>query len=216
MAQSGHIQSIYKSRKNILEHLRYQGFDIDNYTNFSINEIYIMYQNKQLDMLLTRNENRDLKIPKKKVYVKYHLAKSLRPNNINEYLDELFNVDNTLSVDDDLILIIKDEPNDTIIKTLKQLYWSTKQFVIVWFIDHLQFNILEHSKVPRHIVLTTNEQDSFIKRYNITDDSEIPTISRFDPVAMAIGLRPNQICKIIRSSRTSINANFYRICVNDS
>lgn len=216
MAQSGHIQTIYKSRKNILEHMRYQGFNINDYFNFSINEVYIMYQNKQLDMLLTRSENRELNIKQKKVYVKYHLAKSLRPNNINEYLDELFNIDSTLTVDDDLIIVIKDEPNDTIIKTLKQIFWTTKQFVIVWFIDHLQFNILEHSKVPRHIVLNNEEERSFIKRYNILNNSEIPTISRFDPVAMAIGLRPSEICKIIRSSRTSINSNFYRICVNDN
>lgn len=216
MAQSGHIQTIYKSRKNILEHMRYQGFNINDYSNFSINEVYIMYQNKQLDMLLTRSENKELNIKEKKVYIKYHLAKSLRPNNINEYLDELFNIDNSLTLDDDLIIIIKDEPNDTIIKTLKQIFWTTKQFVIVWFIDHLQFNILEHSKVPRHIVLNEEEEINFIKRYNILNNSEIPTISRFDPVAMAIGLRPSQICKIIRSSRTSINSNFYRICVNDN
>lgn len=216
MAQSGHIQSIYKSRKNILEHLRYQGFNINNYANFSINEIYIMYQNKQLDMLLTRDMNEELKIKKKNVYVKYHLAKTLRPNNINEYLDELFNIDNVLKTNDDLIIIIKDEPNDTIIKTLKQIYWTTNKFVIVWFIDYLQFNILEHSKVPRHIVLNEDEEKIFANTYNITSDSEIPTISRFDHVAMAIGLRPKQICKIIRSSRTSINTNFYRLCVNES
>jgi DNA-directed RNA polymerase subunit H (RpoH/RPB5) len=215
MAQSGHIQSIYKSRKNILEHLRYQGFNINDYTNFSINEVYTMYQNKQLDMLLTRNKNEELGIPSKKVYVKYHLVKSLRPNNINEYLDELFNIDNTLTIDDDLIIIIKDEPNDTIIKSLKQIFWSTNQFVIIWFIDRLQFNILEHSKVPRHVVLNTNEESDVMKRYNISSYSEFPTISRFDPVAMAIGLRPKQICKIIRASRTSINTNFYRICVNE-
>jgi DNA-directed RNA polymerase subunit H (RpoH/RPB5) len=171
-----------------------------------------MYQNKQLDMLLERNEDIDKKIKAKKVYVKYNLGKSLRPNNITEYLDELFNVDNTLSTDDDLIIITKDTPNDTIIKTVKQLYWTTKQFIIIWHIDHLQFNILEHSKVPRHIVLLEDEDKEFRLRYNILNDSELPDISRFDPVAMAIGIRPGEICKIIRSSRTSINTEFYRIC----
>jgi DNA-directed RNA polymerase subunit H (RpoH/RPB5) len=212
MAQSGHIQSLYKARKNILEHLKYQGFNINDYSNFSINEVYTMYQNKQLDMLLERNEDIDKKIKAKKVYVKYNLGKSLRPNNITEYLDELFNVDNTLSIDDDLIIITKDSPNDTIIKTLKQLYWTTKQFIIIWHIEHLQFNILEHSKVPKHIVLLEDDNKEFRLRYNILNDSELPDISRFDPVSMAIGIRPGEICKIIRSSRTSINTDFYRIC----
>jgi DNA-directed RNA polymerase subunit H (RpoH/RPB5) len=213
MAQSGHIQSIYKSRKNILEHFKYQGYNINDYINFSINEVYSMYQNKQLDMLLYRIENKDMGITSKKVYVKYHSDKSLRPNNINEYL-ELFN-DNTLSTNDDLVIISKDEPNDTIIKNLKELYWLKNQFIIVWFLDRLQFNILEHSKVPRHIVLNNKEEKEVMKQYTISSNEEFPTISRFDPVAMAIGLRPNQICKIIRSSRTSVNTNFYRLCVNE-
>ena len=41
----------------------------------------------------------------------------------------------------------------------------------------------------------------------------IPEISRFDPVALALLMRPKQICKIIRSSKTSITSDFYRICI---
>jgi hypothetical protein len=74
MAQSTHIQSIYKSRKNLLEHFIYQNYNVDEYNNFSINEIYTMYQNKQLDMLLERPFNNELKIKNKKSYVKYHLV----------------------------------------------------------------------------------------------------------------------------------------------
>ncbi|MCK5558294.1 MAG: DNA-directed RNA polymerase subunit H, partial [Candidatus Hydrogenedentes bacterium] len=38
-------------------------------------------------------------------------------------------------------------------------------------------------------------------------------ISRFDPVAQAIGLRPGQLCRVMRPSRTAIVAPFYRFCV---
>ena len=48
--------------------------------------------------------------------------------------------------------------------------------------------------------------------YNIVDDSQFPKISRFDPVAMAIGIRPEELCKIIRPSKTAIESNYYRIC----
>ena len=41
----------------------------------------------------------------------------------------------------------------------------------------------------------------------------IPEISRFDPVALALLMRPKQICKITRSSKTSITFDFYRICI---
>ena len=45
------------------------------------------------------------------------------------------------------------------------------------------------------------------------DDNQLPEISRFDPVAQAIGMRPGNICEIIRPSKTAIYAPYYRICV---
>ena len=32
-----------------------------------------------------------------------------------------------------------------------------------------------------------------MKQYNITDSSQVPEISRFDPVSLCIGLRPGSI-----------------------
>jgi DNA-directed RNA polymerase subunit H (RpoH/RPB5) len=52
-----------------------------------------------------------------------------------------------------------------------------------------------------------------INKYNITEKSQFPDISRFDPVARAIGIRPGQVCNIIRPSKTSITTNYYRICL---
>lgn len=206
MAQTSQIQSIYKSRKTLLEHLIYQNYNVDDYNNFSINEIYTMYQNKQLDMLLEKEQNN------KKTYVKYHLAKSLRPQNIYDYIDDLFNLEKILSKNDDLIIIIKDEPNETILKTLQQIWEEDKIFVIVWNIRHLQFNILKHILVPKHFVLNKEQNIEFRKRFNILHDNELPNITRFSSVAMAIGIRPGEICKIIRPSKTAINSEFYRIC----
>ena len=51
------------------------------------------------------------------------------------------------------------------------------------------------------------------KRYNITNDLMIPEISRFDPVAIALLMRPAEMCKLIRSSKNyQLPPNFYRIC----
>lgn len=212
MAQSNQIQSVYNSRKNILEHMKYQSFNADDYSNFSINEVYTMFQNKQLDMLLERPELPELQLPKKKTYIKYHLVKSLRPQNIYDYIEDLFNIEQILSKEDDLIIIVRDEPNETIIKTLQQIWSSDKQYVIIWNIKHLQFNVLKHILVPKHELLNSTQDAEFRKRYNINNDRELPNISRFCSVAMAIGIRPGQVCKITRPSKTSIYTNFYRIC----
>jgi len=71
---------------------------------------------------------------------------------------------------------------------------------------------LDHEYVPKHIILNNDEIDDMKKRYNITNNTELPEISRYDPVAQAIGMRPGQICKIIRPSKTAITTDYYRLC----
>ena len=46
------------------------------------------------------------------------------------------------------------------------------------------------------------------------NDNEFPELSRFDPVAQTIGIRPGQLCEIIRPSKTAISAPYYRICIS--
>jgi len=204
---SSHIVSIYNSRKNLLDILNDQGYSVDDYNDFSIHELHSMYQSKQLDMLLSKKSPKE-----KKVYIKYHLIKTLRPNYIYEFIEDLYNLENILTLNDDLIIIIKDEPNDTIIRLLKDIWEQDGIFIIIINIKRLQFNVLNHSLVPKHTILTDDETEEFKKRYNIKNNRQIPDISRFSPVAQAIGIRPNQICRIDRNSKTAINGVYYRIC----
>jgi DNA-directed RNA polymerase subunit H (RpoH/RPB5) len=150
----------------------------------------------------------------KSVYVKYHLAKSLRPVNLFEYIEDLFTLEEILTKKDDLIVIMKDEPNDTIRKTLTDIWEKDGIFISVINIKRLQYNIMKHQLVPQHIVLSQEEAREIKKKYNILDDSQIPDISRFSPVSQVIGLRPGELCRIYRPSKTAIKAEFYRICFN--
>ena len=49
------IAKIFNSRKIFLDLAKSRGFNIENYENFTINDIQIMNNNKQLDMLLVNN-----------------------------------------------------------------------------------------------------------------------------------------------------------------
>jgi DNA-directed RNA polymerase subunit H (RpoH/RPB5) len=210
MAQaSGTITTVFKSRGTVLKLLQQQKYDISDYEEFSVNEVHIMYNNKQLDMLLSSEETETVK---KKVYVKYHLAKTLPRQNINDYIDDLYNLEQVLSKGDTLIIVIKQEPNEPLLNILRQIWEQDGIFIIVYNLERLQFNILEHSYVPKHIIMTESEIVEMKKKYNITDDIEIPEISRFDPVATAIGMRPGDICRIVRPSKTAITTNYYRLC----
>lgn len=209
MSQNGNVVAqIYKSRLTIISHLKTQGYDTASYENFGINEINIMYTSKQLDMLLKKNDEADTK-----TYIKYHpLNKILSVKNIREYIDDLFELEEVLKKNDNLIIIIKDEPNETLQKILRNIWEQDKIFIIILNINRLQYNILEHELVPPHRVLNAVEEKEFREKYNVMDDKQVPDISRFSPVAQAIGIRPGNICHIIRPSKTAISSNFYRIC----
>lgn len=209
---SNRILSIYNSRVNILALLERGGVDVGEYSGFSINEIDAMAANAQLDMLLTNPTT------KRKTYVKYYFtekqsSRQIRPPILAEIVDELYYVESVLEKPDTLIIIIDDEPNDSIKEKIRYLFDQDGIFVILHNMKRLQFNILEHSLVPEVSVLTEDERLSIYRKYNIQGNTQLPEIDRFDPMALALGLRPGQVCKIIRTSQTALENYYYRICI---
>lgn len=203
---SEQINSLYKSRVNIIKLLQARGFDVSAYENPSINDVHIMTQNKQLDFIVTNASTGQ------KTMVIYHLAKTLRPVVLNEIVVTQYEGERTLKKDDNLIIIARLEPNDTLTRAMQAIWEKDKYYVNIFNITRLQFNILEHVYVPKHTVLSDDEKKAVIDKYNIIDNN-IPSISRFDPVAQAIALRPGEFCKITRASRTAIQADSYRVCI---
>ena len=206
--QSSQIIETHKSRNTMIELLEAQEYDVSQYKDFGINDVNTLFETKQLDMLMT-NAGKN-----KKTYVKYHLGKSLRPVNLYEYIEDLFTLEEILTKKDDLIVIMKDEPNETIKKTLVDIWEQDRIFIIVINIKRLQYNIMKHQLVPPHKVLSDEEKTEVKKRFNILKDTQIPDISRFSPVSQVIGIRPGEFCKVIRPSKTSIKSEFYRVCLN--
>ena len=139
MAQSSEsISKLYKSRKVLLSLLQSQKYDISDYEEFNVNEIHTMDNNKQLDMLISS----DRATNKKQVYVKYHLAKTLPRQNINDYIDDLFHLEQILTKGDTLVIIIKQEPHEALLNILNQIWESEGIFIIIYNLDRLLFNIL--------------------------------------------------------------------------
>jgi len=206
------ISSIYKSKNVLLDLMKRQGYNINDYAGFSINEINSMHINNQLDMILERtDDNNELS---KKIYIRYYLTKNqLSKKDLQEIIDDLFNIEEVLSVNDTLMIIVKDDANETLVNCIKQFWEHDKIFVIVQSLKRSQFNILEHNLVPPHRILSNGEIIQIKKKYNIMEENQFPIISRFDPVAQSIGIRPGQVCEIIRPSKTAITAPYYRICV---
>jgi DNA-directed RNA polymerase subunit H len=205
------ISKIHTSRNILLDILKKRGFDVDDWNDFSVSEIQTLYNNKQLDILVTH------KTLDKKIFVKYHLRSRIGHSHVYEYIDDLFELedaagDTILKDSDELIIISKDKINATTKTLIEEIYTKDKKFVNIYNFNDYLFNILNHTRVPKHIILNAEEKNDVKKRFNIVKDSEFPEISRFDPVAQAIGLRPTELCKIIRSSPSAIKTEYYRLC----
>ena len=200
--------TIYNSRKTVLSQLEEQGYTIGDYDMFSINEIDAMYRTNQLDMLVTR------KTDGKKAYVKYLIKiKQLRKDNLDQLVEDLYEVEQVLEKKDTLIVIVNEEPNDTIVTKIKYLYDHSGMFIVMHNIRRLQYDLLHHELVPYARIMTPEEVEELKLKYHISSTSQLPEISRFDPQALALGLRPGEVIKIERKSNTAMNYNYYRYCL---
>lgn len=200
--------TIYNSRKTVLSQLEEQGYTIGDYDMFSINEIDAMYRTNQLDMLLTKKSDG------KKAYVKYLIKiKQLRKDNLDQLVEDLYEVEQVLEKKDTLIVIVNEEPNDTIVTKIKYLYDHSGMFIVMHNIRRLQYDLLQHELVPYARIMTPEEVEELKLKYHISSISQLPEISRFDPQALALGLRPGEVIKIERKSNTAMNYNYYRYCL---
>jgi len=213
---SSEITMIYNSRKTLLDVLSGLGYATEDYISFSTNEVEAMTQNTQLDMLISHNsvENASM-YDDTKIYVKYMLtSKAIRLKSaVEEIIEELYDLEEVLTKRDTLMIVVNDEPNDTMVEKLKFWHDSRGIHVVIHNIKRLQYNILKHKLVPKHEILTETQTADLVKQYNLKSVKQLPEISRFDPVALMICMRPGQVCKIHRKSQTSVESDYYRVCV---
>lgn len=75
-----------------------------------------------------------------------------------------------------------------------------------------KIDILKHELVPEHIILSEEEKEELLKRYNISLH-QLPKILVNDPVVKAIGAKEGDVIKIIRKSPVAGKAVYYRVVV---
>lgn len=197
----------------------YNGYDTTEYNNFTKSEVNAMNFNQQLDMVLTKPSDNS------KIFIKFELGKktALLIDNLREeyfpatedpspYSSEEAN-EFPLSKKDILYIIFQSDPNQSVVNRLKHIWETDGIYIVPQSLMRLQFNILRHYLVPPHRIMSSTEVDE-LKRKRHLKLEELPRISRFDPVAQAICIKPGQVCEITRASRNSIVSMYYRVCVN--
>lgn len=211
MASNNLILKLHTSRVNLLKQCESLGYNVSEHMDVSNLEVDKLYANNKLDMIVENEKN--------KIYIKYSFPTDKKSNtftkkDLDNLKDELFDVENTLTKKDILMIVVDDEPNDSLITRMKYLYEQDGVFIVIHNIKRLQYNVLDHTLVPQSTILTDDELKDLMVKYNIRDLSQLPQVSRFDPQSLAICLRPGQVCKYTRKSISSLEHDYYRVCVN--
>ena len=222
------VEEIYRSRINILKNLDRIGFDTEPFKDADFKTVYEMCSNQHanlLNLVLTKKGNHDGNSGDKqdhmtdssaRTFVHYHIGTKsavFKPTNLYDVID-YYKLQHQFTPNDTITVIIVHDTNDTMLKTLSQVWENDRVFVNIFSIQQLQFCIQDHTFVPPHIPMSAQEKADVYQKFFIQKDANVPEISRFDPVAKAIALRPGQLCQIKRPSKTAIvDDNFYRVCV---
>jgi DNA-directed RNA polymerase subunit H (RpoH/RPB5) len=205
------IHSLYNARTNLLAQLEYIGFDTTEHKSFNIHQMDAMSSQGQLDFILEDPKTSH------KVYVKHHIGtNTLRTTVLNKYVEELFGndldeTDAVLQPTDALIVLIETEPNDSLRECVSLLYGRSQIYVSVVNIARLQYNVLQHELVPT--VKPVRDTSALLEELRIQNLKQLPEISRFDPMALAILLRPGEVAHITRKSPTANMTDYWRVCV---
>jgi DNA-directed RNA polymerase subunit H (RpoH/RPB5) len=211
-SKQSYIKQVYKSRQHMIEYLKAMDFDCSDYENFSIEEVEVMKNHNQLDFKVTKEAG-------DACYVMYKLDSNLKQNmvkknNIETFINDIFEDSIPIEKNDTLVIITTEYAQDSIHKIIKNIWENEQKYVVILTLANLQYNILKHTFVPKHIKLNEEEKAEFYAKFNIQNDSQIPQISRFDAVAKIIFLRPGDVCKIIRYDKISYTNEYYRLCVS--
>jgi DNA-directed RNA polymerase subunit H (RpoH/RPB5) len=201
------IFSVYTAYCVLLDILKGRGFDVSEYEGFSKTQVAGMLASNQMDLLL--------KSSSKNVYVRYELE---RAPDLLKLADQFFEpfeeTPPVLTHEDDLIIVSKDGANDSKVEMMNDLWENRKVYMAIFSLADLQFNKFRAALVPSKIdILNEEEARDFKKKYYVQDLSQLPTISRYDPIASLLGVRPTQIVKFERDSVAALTLDFYRVCI---
>ena len=129
-----------------------RGYNIDQYKDFNIPEVATLFGTCNLDILLTNPETQE------KLYFKYHLKTKISKTHIQDYIEDLYNVEELLGPQDNLIIVGKDKPNDTLINVLDMTYKNDEYYVNIYYMNDYLYNILDHVLVPPHNIISDDEK----------------------------------------------------------
>jgi DNA-directed RNA polymerase I, II, and III subunit RPABC1 len=192
--------------------IKQRGYDTSKYENFSIKEIDSMLGGtptkissdvNPLDIYLENKNN--------KIMVKFIVNQKLRINNLTNLVEDI--ITTQLSENDTLIIITHDKiTNEIFDEFLETIFQKHNIFIQLFWIDTLMVDITQHKLVPNHSIISNEEKEQLLQKYNLISYNQLPIIMKNDPVAKYYGGKRGDVFKIIRPSETAGEYLTYRFC----
>ena len=145
---------------------------------------------------------------KDRLYVRFILAKKIKPNDIKQHLEKIKEKKLGLK---QIILVVYSSPNNSILKIIKTF---KKEYDIQIFTkDELIIDKVNHSLVPKHILINKQDIiDDILDKYQIKSINKLPFILINDPISKYYNAKKGNLFRIERNSITSGKYVTYR-CV---
>jgi DNA-directed RNA polymerase I, II, and III subunit RPABC1 len=193
-------QILHKIRITVLEMLSDRGYIVPEIENISFEEFVIKYNNKNIDIFVNDE------IKNEKIYVHFHNEiKNFSKNDLKNIMQNIISKYNDQNIN--LILILREKENSAISKELSK---DTYKNVEIFLRKNMIFNVTKHVYVPKHIILTKDEENELLEKY-YTTKGKLPKMPKSDPIAKYYGMKSEQICKIIRKSPEVGEYVYYRL-----
>ena len=210
------IDTLFRSRKTLLNILAEKGYDITPYEKFGPWEIESMIISEKKNCLKMELQEKEVSSGKKCVVI-YRLNRV--KHTLTKFISDLANEeseDYIPNIESCIIYVIVVEPVTTVdLFHAAALNAISKKITVSFFqADSLVNDPREHVLVPKHELLSKEEIPELKKRLNIQSISNLPLI-RFhqDIQGRLLGAVPGDVLKITRASASSGIETIYRVCV---
>lgn len=111
---------------------------------------------------------------------------------------------------DVVILVVFNKPTTAAHKSINEL----KRDIQIFTLSELQYNVTEHTLVPKHTPIRSETQiREILRRYQLPDRFKMPLIPSTDPVARYLALKVGQLVCITRPSPSCGIYTSYRCCM---
>jgi|TARA_B100000497_G_scaffold116573_1_gene141094 DNA-directed RNA polymerases I, II, and III subunit RPABC1 len=192
---------IKKSFIILKEMLNDRNEDITKIENITEEELLSFYNNSSIFDIEVND----------KLKIIYNMASKIKIQDIRKFI----NTDEENEKNDinkTIIFISKEKLTTNNFKSFNE--YKNKVNLQFFYIKELLFNIYRHELVPKHDVISSNEEiKKIMDKYLMKNKFQFPLILHTDPVCKYLNIKSNSLVKITRPSPTSGEYILYRYVV---